>query len=72
MRNYRFDQGLAMELLEKALLAIGILIGRRLAISAEGRFGAGLRREYGEAFQLSPGALVAPRLELNLWVEVRL
>ena len=26
MRNYRFDQGLAMELLEKALLAIGILI----------------------------------------------
>ena len=53
-------------------LAIGILIGRRLAISAEGRFGAGLRREYGETFQLSPDAVVAPRLDLNVWLEVRL
>jgi len=53
-------------------LGLGFLIGQRLAISAEGRFGAGLRREYGEAFQLSPDAVVAPRLDINLWVEIRL
>ncbi|MEE2829136.1 MAG: hypothetical protein VX498_08105, partial [Myxococcota bacterium] len=53
-------------------LGLGFLIGRHLAISAEGRFGAGLRREYGEAFQLSPDAILAPRLDLSLWVEVRL
>jgi len=53
-------------------LGVGVLIGQRLAISAEGRFGAGLRREYNQAFQLTPNAVVAPRFDLNLWLEVRL
>ncbi len=53
-------------------LGLGFLIGERLAISTEARFGAGLRREYGEAFQLNPDAVVAPRLDLSVWLEVRL
>jgi len=53
-------------------LGLGLLIGRRLALSLEGRFGAGLRREFGTTYQPNPDAVVAPRLDINFWLEVRL
>ncbi len=53
-------------------VGVGIQLGRRLAISTQLRAGAGLRREYGPVFQLSPDATIAPRIDLNVWLEVRL
>jgi len=50
----------------------GLHLGRRLSLAVEGRFGAGLRREYGPVFQPSPDATTAPRIDLNVWLEVRL
>ena len=53
-------------------VGLGVQLGKHLAISAEARLGAGLRHEYGAAFQLSPDAVVAPRLEVAAWLEVLL
>lgn len=53
-------------------VGVGMHLGKRLALSAQARFGAGLRREYGPTFQLSPDATLAPRIDLTVWLEVRL
>jgi hypothetical protein len=52
-------------------LGVGWHIGRWLAVSVEGRFGASLRHEYGDTFQLEPDRVVSPRLGLAVWLEVR-
>ena len=53
-------------------LGLGLPLGRRLALGAEARVGVGLRHEYGETLQRAATASAALRLDLNLWLELRL
>ncbi len=52
--------------------SVGVMLGRRLALSAQARVGAALRHEYGPTFTLAPTLVVAPRVDLAAWLELRL
>jgi len=53
-------------------LGVGVMIGRRLALTLEGRIGGSVRRVYGDAFRLEPVVVPSQRADLLLYVEVRL